>query len=180
MAYVNVAPQWLVAAASDMEGIGSTLTAANSVAAARTTAVVAAANDEVSTAIAALFSGHGQAFEALSARAAAFHAQFAQALNRAGAAYGAAEAANATPLDSLEQSLQSLAFSPVQEMTGRPLFGNGADAAPGSGQAGGDAGWLFGNGGNGGSGAPAPAGQAGQAGGAGGSCRAVRQRRRGW
>ena len=71
-------------ATSDMASIGSALTEANAVAAARTTGVVAAAEDEVSAAIAALFSGHGQLYQALSARVAAFHTQFVQALTGPG------------------------------------------------------------------------------------------------
>ena len=79
MSYVIAAPEMLAAVAADAAGIGSSLSAANSVAAARTTAVMAAAEDEVSAAIAELFSGHGQRFQALSAQAAAFHNQFVQA-----------------------------------------------------------------------------------------------------
>jgi PE family len=60
-------------------GIGSSLSAADAAATLPTTAVVAAAADEVSTAIASLFSGHVQQFQALSAQAAAFHARFVQA-----------------------------------------------------------------------------------------------------
>jgi hypothetical protein len=51
MLSVNVAPQWVTTAASDMGDIGSTLTAANAVTAAHTTAVPAAAKGEVSTAV---------------------------------------------------------------------------------------------------------------------------------
>ncbi len=61
------------------------------------------------------------------------------------------------------QCLLSAATGWLLWRTGRPLFGNGADGAPGTGQAGGDGGWLIGNGGAGGSGAT------GRAGGAGGS-----------
>ena len=61
-------------------------------------AVLPAAADEVSAAIAALFSGQAQEFQALGAQAAAFHEQFVQALRGAGGAYAAAEAANASPL----------------------------------------------------------------------------------
>jgi hypothetical protein len=43
--------------------------------------VVAAAEDEVSAAIAAVFSAHGQGFQALGAQAAAFHEQFVRTLN---------------------------------------------------------------------------------------------------
>jgi PE family len=80
-------------------------------------------------------------FQALAAQAAGFHAQFVAALAGAGSMYGAAEAAGAAPLQSLGQDLQSLAvFSPVHQLTGRPLFGNGANGAPGSGAAGGTGG----------------------------------------
>ena len=57
---------------------------ANLAATAPTTAVMAAAGDEVSAAIAALFSAHGQGFQALSARAAAFHSQFVVAVYAVG------------------------------------------------------------------------------------------------
>ncbi len=79
----------LAAAAADVAGIGSSLRAAHVVAAGSTTAVVVAAQDEVSAAVAALFGSYGQDFQALSAQAAAFHAQFAQALNGAGLSYAA-------------------------------------------------------------------------------------------
>ncbi|WP_164926778.1 PE family protein, partial [Mycobacterium tuberculosis] len=82
--------------------------------------------DEVSTAIAALFGAHGQAYQALSAQAQAFHAQFVQALTSGGGAYAAAEAAAVSPL-----------LDPINEFflanTGRPLIGNGANGAPGTG-----------------------------------------------
>ncbi len=43
-------------------------------------------------------------------------------------------------------------FSAVKDLTGRPLFGNGANGVPGTGQAGGAGGWIIGNGGAGGTG----------------------------
>ena len=85
MSFVIAAPEMVTSAATDLASIGSTISAANAAAAAPTTGVLAAAEDEVSAAIASLFSGHGQAFQALSAQAAAFHAQFVQTLNAAGA-----------------------------------------------------------------------------------------------
>ena len=45
-----------------------------------TTGVMVAAADEVSAAIASLFSGHAKTYQALSAQVEAFHAQFVQAL----------------------------------------------------------------------------------------------------
>ncbi|MEQ0810188.1 PE family protein [Mycobacterium tuberculosis] len=117
---------------------------------------IAAGADEVSTAIAALFGAHGQAYQALSAQAQAFHAQFVQALTSGGGAYAAAEAAAVSPL-----------LDPINEFflanTGRPLIGNGANGAPGTGANGGDGGWLIGNSGAGGSGAAGVNGGAGGA-----------------
>ena len=81
MSYLVAAPEFLVSAASDLEGIRSMLGAAHAAAAAPTAAVLAAGADEVSSAIASLFSGHGQAYQALSAQAATFHQQFVQALS---------------------------------------------------------------------------------------------------
>ena len=98
MSYVVAIPDTLAAAAADVAGIGSSISAAHSAAAAPTTAVLAAASDEVSAAIASVFSGYGKEFQALSAQAAGFHAQFVQALNGAGGAYAAAEATNASPI----------------------------------------------------------------------------------
>src|ERR1700741_2392476 len=108
MSFVIAAPEFLASAATDLANIGSTLGAANAAAATQTTGVPAAAEDEVSAAIAALFSAHGQGFQALSAQAAAFHAQFVQALSGAEGAYTAAEAANASPLQALAQPLQTV------------------------------------------------------------------------
>jgi hypothetical protein len=67
MSNVIAAPDILAAAAADVAGIGSSLAEASGAAASSTTKVIAAAGDEVSAAIASLFSGHGQGFQALSA-----------------------------------------------------------------------------------------------------------------
>jgi hypothetical protein len=105
MSYVIAAPDMLAAAAADVAGIGSSLCEANGAAAASTTSVVAAGSDEVSAAIASVFSGHGKAFHGLTALAAARHAQFAQALHAGAGAYASAEAANAVPLQTPAQNL---------------------------------------------------------------------------
>ena len=60
MSFVITAPEMLGTAATDLAGLGSTLSAANASAAAQTTGVLAAAEDEVSAAIAALFSATGR------------------------------------------------------------------------------------------------------------------------
>jgi hypothetical protein len=158
-------PELLAAAEADLESIGAELNAAHAAAAGPTTGLLAAGADEVSAAVAALFAGHGQAFQALSAQASAFHAQFVQALSGAKGAYAAAEAANASPLQAVVQGAQGLAvFSPWQSMLGRPLIGNGTNGTAAS-PNGGAGGLLFGTGGTGYS----ETGNAGVAGGNGGS-----------
>ncbi len=112
MSFVSVAPEIVVAAATDLAGIGSAISAANAAAAAPTTAVLAAGADEVSAAIAALFSGHAQAYQALSAQAAAFHQQFVQTLAGGAGAYAAAEA-------QVEQQLLAAINAPTQALLGR-------------------------------------------------------------
>ncbi|MGO8940672.1 MAG: PE domain-containing protein [Mycobacterium sp.] len=107
MSYVIAAPEMLAAAAVDVAGIGSSLSEANAVAAASTTRVITAAEDEVSAAIAAVFSAHGHGFQAISAQAAAFHAQFVQALTSSAGSYASAEAAN---LAALENTLVTAIF----------------------------------------------------------------------
>lgn len=138
MSFVIVAPEALMSVASEVAGIGSALNAANAAAAAPTTGVLAAAADEVSAAMAALFGAHAQEYQRLSAQAAGFHAQFVQALNAGVNSYASAEAANASPLQAVEQQVLGLINGPAQTLLGRPLIGNGADGGNG------------GNGGNGG------------------------------
>ncbi|MBY0391105.1 MAG: PE family protein, partial [Mycobacterium pseudokansasii] len=156
MSFVIAAPDVLAAAAADLESIGSALSAANTAAAAPTTVLLAAGSDEVSAAVASLFSGNARAYQALSAQAAAFHDQFVRALSAGAGLYASAEAANASPLQTLQQGALNLINAPTQALLGRPLIGDGANgSAPG--QAGGAGGLLYGNGGNG------AAGGAGQA-----------------
>ncbi len=149
MSYVIATPDMLAAAASDLTNIGSALGAANSAALARTTGLLAAAEDEVSTAIASLFSASAREYQIVSTQAAHLHAEFVHSLTRAGAGYAAADAVNASPLQTLQQNVLAAINAPSQALTARPLFGDGADGAPGTGQNGGDGGWLLGDGGAG-------------------------------
>ncbi|WP_373175779.1 PE family protein, partial [Mycobacterium marinum] len=148
MAYLTVFPDMLAGAAGDLVGIGSQLAAANTAAIGPTTTVLAAGADEVSAAIAAVFSGHGQAYQVLSAQVAAFHQRFVEALNAGAQSYVGAEAANATPLQTLEQDALGIINAPTQALVGRPLIGNGANGTAAN-PNGGDGGLLYGNGGNG-------------------------------
>ncbi|WP_373146175.1 PE family protein, partial [Mycobacterium marinum] len=159
MAFVLVAPEMVTAAASDLANIGSAINTANTAVAAPTAELLAAGTDEVSEAIASLFSGHALDYQSLGARMTAFHDQFVAALTAGGGLYSSAEAAAATPL----QDLLNVVNAPTQALLGRPLIGDGADGtAPG--QAGGAGGLLYGNGGNGAAGTnPGVAGGAGGA-----------------
>ncbi|WP_196773080.1 PE family protein, partial [Mycobacterium asiaticum] len=158
MSFVNVVPQWATAASSELAGIGSAVGVANAAAVASTTQIVAAAADEVSAGIAALFSTHALEYQSLGVQAELFHEQFVAMLAGSAAAYGAAESANA------QQVVWGAINAPFEAWLGRPLIGNGADATT-PGGAGGAGGLLWGNGGAGAAGAP---GQAGGAGGAAG------------
>ncbi|EUA09347.1 PE family protein [Mycobacterium kansasii 732] len=80
MSYVIATPETVAAAATDLRGISAALRAANVAAAGPTTALPAAGADEVSAAIAALFAGHAEAYQAASVEAAGFHARLVQAL----------------------------------------------------------------------------------------------------
>lgn len=136
-----VGPELVADAAARLAGLGGVIERANAAAAASTTGVVTAAGDEVSEAIATLFSSHGQAYQAVSAQAAAFHDQFAALLNASVGRYVSVEAASANPLlDAIN--------TPTMTLLGRPLIGDGANGTA-SHPNGGAGGLLWGNGGNG-------------------------------
>lgn len=164
MSFVVTAPPVLASAASDLGGIASMISEANAMAAVRTTALAPAAADEVSAAIAALFSSYARDYQTLSVQVTAFHVQFAQTLTNAGQLYAVVDVGNGVLLKT-EQQVLGVINAPTQTLVGRPLIGDGTHGAPGTGQNGGAGGILWGNGGNGGSGAPGqPGGRGGDAG----------------
>ncbi|BBX99154.1 hypothetical protein MLAC_44480 [Mycobacterium lacus] len=63
MSHVIAVPEALNTAANDVVAIGSTISAANAAPAAPTTGVLAAAADEVSAQIAAIFGAHGHRYQ---------------------------------------------------------------------------------------------------------------------
>ncbi|MCV7075271.1 PE family protein [Mycobacterium szulgai] len=95
MSFVTTQPRALVAAAADLLGIGSAMTAHNAAATATTTAIVPPAADEVSSLIAAQFAAHAALYQEVSAYAAAIHDELVTTLGTSSASYAAAEAANA-------------------------------------------------------------------------------------
>ncbi len=123
MSLLSVAPEAMTTASGDLENLGSALRSVNAAAASQTTAIAAPAADEVSAAITALFGAHAQGFQALSAKAAAFHDEFVNLLNG-----GATQYLN-TELTNAQQTLAHAANAPAQALLGRPLIGNGAGLA---------------------------------------------------
>ncbi|WP_261864744.1 PE family protein, partial [Mycobacterium marinum] len=148
MSFVFASPEVLGAAAAQAAVIGSGV---------QTAGAGALGADEVSVAVAQLFDGHGQAYQAISAQAAVFHGRFVAALNAAADSYAGAEAAGVSVLQSAGADVMGALNAPTMAWLGRPLIGDGANGVDGTGGNGGAGGLLWGNGGRGGSGA---AGQA--------------------
>jgi PE-PPE domain-containing protein/PE family protein len=118
LTYLNAEPEFMAAAAADIEQIGSAIGAANAAAAGPTSGVIAPAADEVSAAITELFGQYGLKYQAAVAQAAVFHGRFTQALAAAGSAYAGAEAASASALGRLEAQAQGLLGGPAAAPTG--------------------------------------------------------------
>ena len=116
MAYVIAAPEPMTAAAADLAGIGSTLSAAHMTAATPTIAMLPAAADEVSARIAQLFAGHAQEYQALAGRAAAFHEEFVRRLTASAGSYAGAEAANSSSLRALTASAAAPAAAGLENL----------------------------------------------------------------
>ncbi len=123
MPSLNVAPEVVSAASGNLQNLGSTLRSANAAAAGQTTAIAAPAADEVSSAISAALGTHAQEFQALRARAAAFHDEFVNLLNGGAAQYLSAEAAN------VRQTLADAVNAPAEAVLGHPLMGTGQGVA---------------------------------------------------
>ena len=123
MSFLIAAPEALAAAADDVANIGSVLGTANAAAAAPTTEVLAAGADDVSAAVAELFSGHAQLYQTLAAQASSFHDEFVKLLSGNGTQYASAEFTNA------EQTALNAINAPAESIFDRPLIGNGANGA---------------------------------------------------
>ncbi|BBX76064.1 hypothetical protein MSHI_39700 [Mycobacterium shinjukuense] len=116
-----VATDMVETVAAEVAQIGSAVSAGNLAAAVPTTEVAAAAADEVSVAIAALFGAHARDYQAAAARAAAYHQRFVRALRASAASYLATEATVATSLQAAAahpgsfgaNGFQTLVYGPV-------------------------------------------------------------------
>jgi hypothetical protein len=127
MSYLTTAPAALASTAADVESIGSAISTASTNAAAPTTSLLAAAEDEVSAAIANLFGAYGLQYQALVTQAGAFHNQFTQALAAAGNTYAQAEAANAALVSEISNALEA----PIRTLLGQTSLGNGGSGSIG-------------------------------------------------
>ncbi len=126
--YVNTAPAAIAVASGDLTGIGDAIKVASAAAAPATTGIAAAADDEVSAAVAKVFGSYAAEFHALTAQTTLFHSNFVGTLNAAAASYLANEATNVSLLvKGLEQQFFDQGFfSPFTYLTGHPLFGEQA------------------------------------------------------
>jgi hypothetical protein len=115
MSFMFVNPDTVAAAVPDLANIGATISDANAAAAASTTGLVPAAEDEISAAIGGLFDTYAQDYHALVTQAAALHARFAQAVGASAESYVAAEAANAGALlRTAQQDLVGMVNAPAK------------------------------------------------------------------
>src|ERR1700761_8515610 len=94
MSLLKTQPAAISAAASQLEGVGTSFATESSAAASSTTDILPAATDEVSILQAGVFSTYGQLYQSVSAQAQAIHQQFVQLLNQSSGSYQQTEAAN--------------------------------------------------------------------------------------
>jgi PE family len=147
MSHVSATPQALADAAGNLAAIASTISKANTTAAAGTAGVKAPGGDSVSAFVSALFAVHAQAYQAAGAQAAYYHDLFVQTLRAGAGSYASAEAANASQLE----KVPGMVSAASQTFAGH-LIGHGANGATGTGQHGGVGGPSPGSGGLGTSG----------------------------
>jgi PE family len=117
VSYLVTAPDEIGAAAQNLAGIRSLLAGSAASAAAPTTAMAAAAQDEVSALVAATFNDFGQEFQIINAEANAFHGEFVGMLTAGAGAYQNTEAANAAA------AATGAMNAPVQGLLGQSIQG---------------------------------------------------------
>jgi pyridoxal/pyridoxine/pyridoxamine kinase len=95
MSFVDVHPEVLAGASSQLGAIGASMNAQSAAAAGPTTAVVPAAADEVSALIAAQFAMHARMYQSVSTQAEAVHEILVKTVAANADSYSVTEAANA-------------------------------------------------------------------------------------
>ncbi|MGF2950975.1 PE family protein, partial [Mycobacterium sp. THU-M116] len=130
LSFLAVIPEEILSSVSSLTGIGSSLDESLSSKIPALTDIPAMAEDEVSAAISALFNSHAAVFEGIATQATNFHARFANILGSGASLYSDAESSVVSTLSTPSASFLGVHwFSPVLDLTGRPLFGNGVSAA---------------------------------------------------
>ncbi|MDP7723711.1 outer membrane porin GjpA [Mycobacterium sp. TY814] len=107
MSSVIATPELVLGAAENLAAIRSSLDGVADVISGPTIGIAAAAQDEISTALATMFSDFGRDFRAIDAQAEAFHARFVQLVSASAVDYADAEIANAAQLLSGPVSLHT-------------------------------------------------------------------------
>ena len=120
MSSVTTQSPALMAAATRLQGLGSSMAAQNAAAAAPTTTIAPAAADEVSALQAMQFSSYGTWYQQVSAQANAIHQMLVNTLGSSAASYGETESANqaATGSTSLSGLLSALSGGGSSAATG--------------------------------------------------------------
>jgi len=141
MSVLKTIPEELIAAASQLEGLATSLTAQTTGAAAPTTAVAPAAADSVSTLQSAVYSSYGSWYQQIAAEAQAVQQQIVSTLGLNSSSYSGSEAANAAaaaladnsdPFTGIENAFNNIATflgGPGYSLGGSPFStsGNGAN-----------------------------------------------------
>lgn len=123
MSFLTTIPEELLAAASQLGAITSSLTAQNAGVAAPTTAIAPAASDQVSALQAGIFSAYGTLYQQIAAEAQTIQEQFVNTLGLSSGTYSQTEAANvaaATPADGIISQLGTLLGGPLGSTNGLP------------------------------------------------------------
>ena len=134
MSILTTIPEELLAAAAQLQGVSSSLTAQNAGAAAPTTTIAPAASDQVSALQAALFASYGTLYQQIAAEAQAIQQQFVQNLGLSSGNYATAEAANAaqaTPAEQFQTFVNGVATflgGPTTSVGGNPFSPSGNSA----------------------------------------------------
>ncbi|OBJ00018.1 hypothetical protein A5660_25705 [Mycobacterium alsense] len=130
MSFLTTIPEELLAAAAQLQGIGTSLAAQNAAAAAPTTTIAPAAADPVSQLQAGIFGAYGTVYQQFAAEANQVQQQFVQTLGLSSNSYSAAEATNAAQaVNPVTDFLNDMAVFMGPSTNGSPfaLSGNSAN-----------------------------------------------------
>src|ERR1700749_1118502 len=136
MSFLTAIPQELLSAATQLEGIGTSLTAQNTGAAATTAALEPAASDPVSLLQAGIFSSYGTYYQQIATEAQAIAQRFTSTLGLSSGSYTETKPVNAAasgPLGNLVDTINPILGGPVTSVGSSAgpfgLSGNAANIA---------------------------------------------------